>query len=398
MGVLIFIKVKYYGFEKTQDRNGRTGALMGKDIIKRDTPQNRVLYEPAEPLFPPLKRNVSAVRIVRAAVCLVLLCAAVTACIVVGIRQSSASGGTGDGTEHKPLGTVTDGRDSTHESQTNELTEATSDEVADGKMEGDATVGDVTETAESVAETVPDTTEGYMDISEIEKGEGYVVNYTSKRVDVSGLLDRGFIFSEKPNGKAPLVLIIHTHTSEEYSTIQGGKKYPIDSVVAAGERLASVLNARGIEAVHCTVIHDADDSNAYLNARDTIITMLKIYPSIKYVIDVHRMMLRDEEGRELRTKTTLDGAAQIRLTVSTDQKREGAWQDDVSLALAIRGELNDDSQRLCAPVVISHGGYNGDLCRFFLMADVGSSRNSTEEAMRSAEKLANALADVILDD
>jgi hypothetical protein len=124
--------------------------------------------------------------------------------------------------------------------------------------------------------------------------------------------------------------------------------------------------------------------------------MLRIYPTIKYVIDVHRMILRDGAGKEMKTQTTKDGASQIKLGVYTDVKREGDWQDDVSLALALRATLNAETERICAPISVSHGGLNGDICRFYLTADIGSSCDSVNEAKLAAQKLGEALARLIV--
>ena len=374
---------------------------MKKDIINRSEPQNKILYEPGDPLFPPIDGRVNRQRAVRMLALAAALTVAVVICICIGVSAAGGEFDTSESTEPFDQTEQTDSSDSDLGDQPTERTEYPSDvhtePSATPSTEDEQTYA--TQTSPSDEHTEIQTNESVlsMDISELEYGEHRIFNYTSKKVDVGGLLDRGFIYSEPANNVAPLVLIIHTHTSEEYAQSSDGR-YKINSVVAAGERLAAVLNSRGVTTLHCTVIHDSDDTNAYLNARDTIKTMLKIYPTVKYVIDVHRMILHDADGNEMRTRTTLDGASQIRLTVSTDIKREGAWQDDVSLALAVRSELNGDNQSVCAPVVLSHGGYNGDMCRFFLMADVGSSCDSVGEAMKAAEKLGNAFADVVLEE
>lgn len=370
---------------------------MKREIINKEPPKNHVLYEQAEPLFPPIKDGKMR-RIFRLALSFVMFCAVVTVCIFAGVSLSSASGGGDDGTDGQ-TSAVSDTYD-TDQSTEDESYESTGGDVTETQSEtlpiynGDGEFTEQSTEESAVGDVVA--REEATDICQIEKGENYVENYTSKKLDVEGLLDRGFIYSEPTGGKAPVVMVIHTHTSERYFANEGNGRYKLNSVVAAGERIATVLNARGLATVHCTVIHDEGDGNAYLDARDTIKTMLEIYPTIKYVIDVHRMVLRDADGNELRTVTTQGGAAQIRLTVSADIKQEGAWQDDVSLALALRSELNQDGQRACAPVVVSHGGHNGDICRFYLMADIGSSCNTVDEAMRAADKLAMAFADVVI--
>jgi len=378
---------------------------MKKDIIKRGEPQNHVLYEPAEPLFvgsmPVDSHRLRMLRMVLCGIGALILCAAF---IFVGVSAHGASG-TNTDTAGQIGEMATDPQDATHTPpQLTETVEESEEESATDRYYGN----DETEEQESTEEQsdtqhspeppyLEQTQYAYKDISEISAGEGYVVNYTSKSPDVDGLIDRGFVYSVPKNSPAPIVMIMHTHTSEQYYGEDASSRYDLDSVVIVGDRITAALNARGLSAIHCTVIHDGGENNAYISARETIRAMLKIYPSIKYVIDVHRMELRDGDGNTLATLVTKSGAAQVRLTVGTDTKLEGEWQDDLSLALALRERLNDGGSRACAPVVISHGGYNGDMCRFYLMLDVGASGNSTTQAIRAGESFARALAEVLLD-
>ncbi len=380
---------------------------MKKEMIERETPQNHVLYEEIEPLFgdAPHRDNRDIRRIVISAAFAVAAIAVCIACIwgVISISGSfgegEGSGSSGDfaagegsgGSTGEQATNTSDLTEQTEESDT-ESTDVTESETYETQSEPPIDTGE-RDTAESDVEVTEVET---VDISENERGDRYIINYTSKNIDIDGLLERGFVYSEQKNSQAPLVMIIHTHTSEQYFG-DDGRYYGLGGVVGIGDKINTVLNARGLSAIHCTVIHDAGEQNAYLAARDTIKTMLEIYPSVKYVIDVHAMELKDQNGNRQSTVLTSNGAAQIRLTVGTDVKREGAWQDDLSLALALKGELNREQPRACAPVVVSHGGYNGDICPFYLMLDVGAVGNSTREAARAGENFAKALANILLD-
>ena len=356
---------------------------MEKDIVKRGRTENRVLYEQSEPLFPPLMKNE---RYRRAKM---ILCAAVAVALVVGgalwaINVFSEDGGNGK----IPDGFATRETDVPTETETPEKSES---ESLGESQTHDSSSGEESDTA---IETAPEIF-AETDISESDKGDEYVINYTSKKLDVQGLLHRGFVYSEQSNSQAPLVMVIHTHTGEKYLG-EGEDALGLGSVVSVGEGIVARLNALGLSAIHCTVIHDEGEENAYLAARQTIKTMLEIYPSIKYVIDVHRMSLEGADGAVLATKLTGDGEAQMRISVSTDQKREGDWQDDLCLALALRSELNASQSNACAPVTVRGGGYNGDLCRFYLTLDVGAQGNGVDTAIAAGESFAEALADIVL--
>ena len=356
-----------------------------------------VLYEPPEPLFPDSfpKRGRWTPR-------LLILFALIA--IAVCVWMISVSGRSGDGggeidegdtvdstaeqsCESEARGESTEGVSESEsrypETEAPSETESKTEEAGtDDKCETDGEISDLSDIVE-------------MDLSQVEKGDRYVINYSDRIADVGGLIDRGFIYTEEMGNAAPLVLVIHTHTSEEYLSGGSGYRGPF-GVVSVGDVLSARLNSLGVTSVHCTVIHDGDGENAYLNAQKTIEMMLDIYPSIKYIVDVHRLSLASE-GKIIKTVSgCLDGSAQIRLTVGA-YDGDDSWQEDLSLALALRDKLNSKGARVCMPVVISPSISNSDMSEYYIMVDVGSSGNTVEEAMAAGERLAFAIADVVLE-
>jgi stage II sporulation protein P len=341
---------------------------------------------------------------VRAVFALVCAAAIVAAVIFLSVRIAALFDGRegGNGGSY-PIG---DGQSQSEQTE-NESTESTesslnggyvtesfaednteSEQISDGETSSDSELP----TDDTSAETLNDTVT--LDISDASGSLGHVINFSDKDIDEDGLLDGGFMYTETRGDPAPVVMIIHTHTSEEYTKNDSSSFKGLNSVVSVGESINAKLNAAGLSAVHCTVIHDADDVNAYVSARETIKTMLQIYPSIKYVIDVHRMD-REEDGRIVKTLSEV-GSAQMKITVSADGTTGRNWQDGLALAIALRQELNSDGKALCAPTVLSAGRYNSDLCRYYLMLDVGARGNTTEEAMAAGEYFAEALLSVVL--
>ena len=230
------------------------------------------------------------------------------------------------------------------------------------------------------------------DMSNAELGEGYLINYSGEAIDVEGILEMGFANAKYSYSERPTVLILHTHTSEGYFDLDKNHKLHTltKSVVAVGERVAYKLNSSGIATVHCTVIHDGDGS-PYANARKTIEYMLKIYPSIEYVIDLHRLDLTDDDGRYISCISPM-GVAQIRITVSSDGRKN---QDTLALALGLRKKLNFGDRRLCMPVVYTNSSYNASLSPYYLKIDVGSLGNDANEAIEAGELFAEAFADLL---
>lgn len=379
---------------------------MEKWIIKRKPLERQVLYEPNEPLFATqLKRRPY---LLRAAVSLIL--AVVFIALVWWVTDLALRGdlfndffGGGSSGGKVPFGSESGGdsmAESEHNSQYDEQPSETNGNMMENPDENETYASDDSsmDHTEATTESSSEISIVELDLSESEKGEKYIINYTDKKVDVEGMLDSGFVYSEIRGGQAPIVMIIHTHTSEEYTYDPENNFKGIDSVVSVGDKINSRLNSLGIPSIHCSVIHDADPNvNAYKNARETIEMLLDIYPSIKYVIDVHRMYLEDEDGRLIKTVSKDGEAAQIKITASADGQSGQNWSDNLSLALALRHRLNVDASHVCTPVVLSSGRYNSDMSRFYLMIDVGSVGNYTHEAMAAGERFADALADIIAD-
>jgi stage II sporulation protein P len=86
--------------------------------------------------------------------------------------------------------------------------------------------------------------------------------------------------------------------------------------------LAEELNSRGIVTIQDTVMHDKNDySNAYTNSKKSVTEYLKQYPTIKYVIDLHRDAVFTSDGTNQKPVTTINGqqVAQVMLVVGTNQ-------------------------------------------------------------------------------
>lgn len=263
--------------------------------------------------------------------------------------------------------------------------------------------GDAAEITDGEAETLPKEEVGngkdekndvfVADLSAAERGDGYFYNYSERDPDVEGLLEMGFSEGKDYYTERPVVLIIHSHIKEGYYDFEvGNASHSITkSVLTVGESVAYELNRRGVPTVHCTVIHDGAEKGSYDAAEETIAEMLRIYPTIEYVIDLHRLEEKDAQGKILKTESAI-GCAQIRLTASSDGE---FWQENLSLALALRRELNSEGERLCLPVVFTDVKLNARSAPRYLKIDVGASGNSTSEATEAGKYLARALAEIL---
>lgn len=363
---------------------------MGKEIQSYKKATRDVLREQCDPLFND-KMGRKKPLVLMAALRACFLISAVVLCVILWKMVNTDKTADLGGEQPPPLSNIdVESGDRTEISDTSEQTEADyeSDLQESTEMESDAYEGE-SQDGKYNEEYI----EG-IDISALEMGEAYIVNETDKNVDVDKLLEEGVSYKISDEKRTPIVLIMHTHTCEEYVGFDEKAK-GLKTVVSVGEALCTRLNSLGVPAVHCTVIHDGDKkASAYSGARKTLETMLEIYPSVRCIIDVHRMSITDDKGNPAKTLAYSPvPTAQIRMTVSGFESQKRDWIDSLSLALAIRKELNLGGEGICAPVCLSENRYNSDMCALYIMADVGTEGNSVSEAARAGERLADAIAE-----
>ena len=239
-------------------------------------------------------------------------------------------------------------------------------------------------------------------------GNGYFHNDTAKKIDSNVLLgsklDLLFPTQAYPQS-APTVLIVHTHGTESYS--ENGAISFLDNkselarsdnenenVVALGKVISEVLNKKGINTVHCTIMHDKTQyKDAYKRSEETIKEYLKKYPSIKMVIDVHRDSILKSTGELVRPVTEVDGkaAAQLMCVVGGSDSAKYC-QQNLTLSMKIREALNSEYNDLCRPPYLKASTYNQDLVPYSILLEAGASGNSLEEAKLSVALFAEALA------
>lgn len=236
----------------------------------------------------------------------------------------------------------------------------------------------------------------------------YINNESIHTTDPLGYLDWEISCAV---GTEPLVLVLHTHTSEGYLSAEqsyiagdlGVVTYTEDasrSVLAAGTELCTTLNKAGIPTIHCTTVHDGDGRlGAYERAAETVRFFLSHYPSIMLVIDLHRDAILTSEGEYVRAVTeTEDGAmAQVMAVVGSDGNgtHHPNWERNLALAECLRAALNKEVSGLCRPSILRNASYNQELAPYSLLLEIGTGANSVEEAKRSASLVGKVLSDLL---
>ncbi|MBQ7475106.1 MAG: stage II sporulation protein P [Clostridia bacterium] len=255
-----------------------------------------------------------------------------------------------------------------------------------------------------------------VDVSAGGDGLYSLINETPYEPDVRSVLAReraiptaDELFAEYGED-APLVLIFHTHGTESYSP-EGASAYSSrdpfrsenadEGVVAVGETVRRTLEERGIPSIHLTEMFDRDSfADAYPRSAAAVTKILGEFPSVKYVLDVHRDALITKEGVNLRPVAEYGGrkAAQLMTVVGTDAAGSGhvGWEDNLALALFIQRRAEELCPSLMRPVDLRSESFSQQLSPGFLLLEAGAAANSLDEAKRGAAIYAEALADYIM--
>ena len=208
----------------------------------------------------------------------------------------------------------------------------------------------------------------------------------------------------------PRVLIVHTHSSEAYTPEPGWEYEASDplrtedrqfSVVRIGTRLAEILEQNGIQTLHDTVLNDYPSySGSYDRMAATISGYLAKYPSIQMVVDVHRDAASDAEGNPVALTASINGetCAKLMLVVGTDEGglTHPNWQENLATALKVQALTERMAPGLMRDLDLRTERFNQNLTPGSMLVEFGSTGNTLQQALLSAEYFGQALAELIL--
>lgn len=268
---------------------------------------------------------------------------------------------------------------------------------------------------ETAREPLPRTDNGVRARTLIPKSaDGYTVcgrvYISSSRKDTLSVTALREEFDAELTGDAPQVLILHSHGSEAYTPAPGtdlvwsGDCRTTDfrySVVRAGDEMASVFENAGITVLHDRTLYDYPDySGSYDRSLSAIESYLAQYPSIRFVLDVHRDYIADSSGNQYKVVSEIDGvgtAAQLTLVMGSDGSGlyHPRWMENLKLAVAIQEQILSEYPTLMRPMLLRKSRYNQHATTGSLLVEVGAAGNSPEEAFLSARLFAEQMVKVL---
>ena len=238
-------------------------------------------------------------------------------------------------------------------------------------------------------------------------GKVYISNSTKYTLSNEELLKP---FGAELTGEAPQILILHSHGSEAYTPaaddgiVWSGECRTTDTrynVVRMGDAMAEVFGQAGISVLHDRTLYDYPEyAGSYDRSLAAIDRYLKEYPSIRFVLDVHRDAIETSSGSQVKVISEIDGqgtASQLTLVVGSDGGglSHPDWMENLRLAVAIQEQALTDYPTLMRPLLLRNSRYNQHATTGSLLVEVGTAGNAPEEAELAARLFAGEMVPVL---
>lgn len=204
---------------------------------------------------------------------------------------------------------------------------------------------------------------------------------------------------EENNVKTKQVFIYHTHSTESYLPELSGETSPeraydnSKNIILVGKRLGEELERLGIGAEVHTKPFKAKWNRLYQASRGTVVEAMKQNGDLRYLIDVHR-----DSKRRSKTTHYINGKpyATIAFVVGTANDN---WEENEKFSRQLHNKLEELYPGLSKGVfrksrAQGNGEYNQSLSPRSILVEIGGVDNTFEEAYRTAEALARAIAEI----
>lgn len=213
-------------------------------------------------------------------------------------------------------------------------------------------------------------------------------------------------------GEQPLVLVYHTHSSESYFPAmraageRGDRPYsrnPQINMFRVGEELVWSLQAQGVPAFHLRVEFDRQGlTGSYMESEKGVREVLSRYPTIRYLIDVHRNSApRSQTVVEVKGRPT----ARVMFVVGKGSPTfpNPHWKENEAFGRRLAALMEAEASNLVRYVSSGGGGwtyvrssrFNQHLSPRAILVEVGGPENTLAEALEASRLLGRALARLV---
>jgi len=239
-------------------------------------------------------------------------------------------------------------------------------------------------------------------------------NETSYNINIEDFLKRAYPVSPFDINRQdePVVLIVHTHATESFvadGTFYYSPPFTAErtqditqNVALIGKALKNKLEEYNIPVVQSVQIHDYPSfRDSYRRSLETVQDYINRYPSIRYVIDVHRDSIIAESGEKFKPTVKINGIDTAQVMIVTGTDNGGAyhpdWRDNLAFTAHFQQKMNSRYPMLARPVNLRAARFNQHTSKGSIILEVGSCGSTFSEAIRAAELVGECLAELILE-
>lgn len=219
------------------------------------------------------------------------------------------------------------------------------------------------------------------------------------QLDIKKLLKKDMALAG--DAKGPQILIYHTHSLEGYKDSADGDLS--ESVVGLGDYLTEILTERyGLKVLHDRGTYDSERDKAYGVAGPALEKILKEYPSIEVVIDLHRdgvaedtYLLTEVGDTVMAPVMFFNGLSYTNKNGKLDSLKNPNLQTNLAFSLQMELLACEYYPGLSRGIYLKGLRYNLHYCPKSLLVEVGAQTNTFQEAMNAMPPLADILNRVL---
>lgn len=220
-----------------------------------------------------------------------------------------------------------------------------------------------------------------------------------EQLDVHKLL--GVDMSVNTMVEGPVILIYHTHSQEGYSDSEIGDEKK--SVLGLGDELEKLLEEEGFSVLHHKGKYDVGDRNhAYSNAAPALEQLLKKYPSIQVVIDLHRdgvpettHLVTEVNGKKTAQIMFFNGLSRTTTQGNITHLPNPYIEENLALSFQLELAAKEYYPNFARKTYLKGYRYNMHMCPKSILVEVGAQTNTYEEAKNAMKPLSDILCKVL---
>ena len=222
-------------------------------------------------------------------------------------------------------------------------------------------------------------------------------------LDLDTLMGKDLTIHTDTDG--PQILIYHTHSQEAFADSRPGDLR--DTIMGVGERLKEILTEQyGFEVLHHTKVYDMingklDRNKAYNLAAPDIEAILKAYPSIQVVIDLHRDGVEDYRfvtefnGKPVAKIMFFNGLSYSARNGPVEYLPNPYIADNLAFSFQLQMKAEEYYPGFTRSIYLQSLRYNQHLSSHSLLIESGTQLNTVEEEYNAMEPLADILNQVL---